>query len=116
MIFFDGGTPRSDRTVRMVDTISWMYCTSRSASASAHAASPAGNDASVTVGASPSRFGSFCQISSVMNGMNGCSSRISRSCTSTSTATAASRTGPGCCRSTFTNSMYQSANSCQKKW
>ena len=68
----------------------------------------------------PDAFGSCCQISSVRNGMNGCSRRIAVSSAVTSAPwifAARLDVGAGALRSrALASSMYQSHSSSQMKW
>ncbi len=66
---------------------------------------------------SPSRRGNRCQISSVMYGMNGCSSFRSWSRTKTSTARVEALASSSVPYSApLLSSMYQSQNSPQANW
>jgi len=67
----------------------------------------------------PDGFGSCCQISSVMKGMNGWRSRIAVSSAVTSAPwilLRASTSAPARAKPALASSMYQSHSSCQMKW
>ncbi len=102
----------------MADTVSHTISMARSASASAYFASScaSGHAAPMRYGAPSRSMGSSWYISSVTNGMMGCSRRSAWSSTNTrlrwhARRSAGSAPAP---RRAFENSMYQSQNSFQK--
>ncbi len=113
-----GGTFISPRTLRIASTIPITGPKLRSAASST---CPLwGYGAARTESAQPAAFTSArstCQSSSVMNGMNGCSSRYAVERHRTSTACAAWRR-PACSpeSASLASSMYQSHSSCQTNW